>query len=69
MQSSCQTSFSSIGRWCPRSLSTPSFHYQGLSNEVTESDSSSTSERIMDSDPSSVNDVQEQELCDIKHIL
>lgn len=72
VQSSCQASFSSIlpvGRWCPRSVSTPSFHYQGLSNEVTESDSSSTSERVMDSDPCSINDVQEQELCDIKHIL
>ncbi|XP_054708755.1 homeobox-containing protein 1-like [Uloborus diversus] len=71
VQSSCQTSFPSIlptGKWSPRSVSTPSFHYQGLS-EITESDSSSASERIVDSDPCSLLDVHEPECCDIKHIL
>ncbi|GFW06506.1 homeobox domain-containing protein [Trichonephila clavipes] len=74
VHSSYQTSFSTtlpIGKWSPGSMSSSSssFNYQTLSNEVTESDSSSTSERIMDSDITLKSDVPEQESCDIKHIL
>ncbi|GIY94658.1 homeobox domain-containing protein [Caerostris extrusa] len=47
VHSSYQTSFSTtlpIGKWSPGSMSSSSssFNYQTLSNEVTESDSSST---------------------------
>lgn len=74
VHSSYQTSYPSalpMGKWSPASMSSSSssFNYQALSNEVTESDSSSTSERIMDSDTCLKNDAIEQESCDIKHIL
>ncbi|KAG8186155.1 hypothetical protein JTE90_022742 [Oedothorax gibbosus] len=74
IHSSYQTSYPSvlpIGKWSPSSISSSSssFNYQTLSNEVTESDSSSASERIMDSDTCLKKDIIEQEPCDIKHIL
>ncbi|XP_042895944.1 homeobox-containing protein 1 [Parasteatoda tepidariorum] len=75
VQSSYQASFSSVvptGKWSPRSMSSSSsssYHYQGFSNEITESDSSSTSERIIENDVNSKNNIPEQESCDMKHIL